>query len=624
METLSIANIETKSMYLGDIPLIFGLVNQLGVVSCVDSHIKEHGNHEGLSSGWLVAIWLVHLLHTGEHTKSPVESWAKTHKKLLERLSGQTIGDKDFEDNRLGRLLSRLSQEASWLKIESALWSEVVDIYELPSIPDLFKKSMAVMAAKIPPLPIKVNAGGFPITALERDLESSKAVGCIHIDFSGSCGYHEDREGLMKYGKSKDHRADLRQFKLLGASVGAYLLSAQAIGGNEADDPYYLPMASRSQKIVKKKGILYAGDSKMSALHTRATLQEQENYYLTRLPETKGNAALIKEWIDQGLKRPLSLIYKEAKVIGGGYELSREQSAKIKEDSGKEVKWTERVLVVRSSNYAEGQEKQLLRRIVKAEDALSKLTPIPGRGKRQIRTEQALKNRITAIYERYELPDNLFAIQYKPEIKVSYKFIGRGRSKKEEDRPKKKIETVRFQIQGFHLNKDILQQATNRLGWIVYVTQVPSIVMNLTQAVLTYRNNNQLENQFRQLKNAPLNIRPLWVWKDDQIKGLTYLLTIATRLIIYTQTILAKNLEEQENSEDQQIIGLYPESPNKSTISPTFNRCCKAFSNAKITSINIYLEDKLVKNELHRFNHIHYKILTLLNIPITIYTELRI
>ena len=98
METLAITNIETKSMYLGDIPLIFGLVNQLGVVSCVDRHIKEHGNHEGLSSGWLVAIWLVHLLHTGEHTKSPVESWAKTHKKLLERLSGQVIGDKDFEE----------------------------------------------------------------------------------------------------------------------------------------------------------------------------------------------------------------------------------------------------------------------------------------------------------------------------------------------------------------------------------------------------------------------------------------------------------------------------------------------------------------------------------------------
>lgn len=633
MKTLEITNIQTKSLYLGDIPLIFGLVKQLGVVSCVDEHIKEHGNHEGLSSGWLVAIWLVHILHTGEHTKSPVEEWVNTHKELLERLSGQVIGNKDFEDNRLGRLLSRLSHEPSWLALETALWSKVVDIYELPSIPDLSKSAMAALGAKIPPSPNHLTAEPFPMSASERALKSSKAIGCIHIDFSGSCGYHEDRAGLMKYGKSKDHRPDLRQFKLLGASVGPHLLSTQVVEGNEADNPYYLPMVDRSQKIVKKQGVLYAGDSKMSSIHNRSVLQNQGDYYLTRLAATKGNADLIKEWINQGIEGSLESIYKEGELIGQGYELTRTQSAELPQeensenqafDQAKEVTWTERVLVVRSLNYAQGQEKQLRRRIAKAEEALTKLTPQPGRGKRQIRTEQALNERITAIYERYDLPDDLFDIQYEPQIKVNYKFIGSGRPKKGEDRPKKKIETVRFQIQGLHLQEQILQQAIQRLGWIVYVTQVPAMVMNLTQAVLTYRNNNQLENQFRQLKNAPLNIRPLWVWKDDQIKGLNYLLSIALRLITYTQTILAKNLAEQENLEDQQIIGLYPEAPNKPTIRPTFNRICKSFSNPKITSINIFLEDKLIKHELHRFNHIHYKILTMLNIPITVYTELRI
>ena len=48
------------------------------------------------------------------------------------------------------------------------------------------------------------------------------------------------------------------------------------------------------------------------------------------------------------------------------------------------------------------------------------------------------------------------------------------------------------------------------------------------------------------------------------------------------------------------------------------------FSKAEITSVNVYYQGKIVKSELRRFEDIHWKILQLLNIPITVYTELRI
>jgi len=187
-------------LVLNDIPLLLSIIKKLGVVECVDTHIVEHGNHEGLSSGWLVAIWLCHILHRSTHAKSVVEDWAVKHHGLLERLTGQSIRREDFEDNRLGRLLRRLSLEPSWLAMEKSLWSNVVEVYEL----------------------VGVGEQDATLSRESSDLPCSKPLSGVHIDLTGSSGYHKDTNGLMQYGKSKDNRPDLRQFKLVSPSLCSY------------------------------------------------------------------------------------------------------------------------------------------------------------------------------------------------------------------------------------------------------------------------------------------------------------------------------------------------------------------------------------------------------------------
>ena len=617
MEKLERAKIQTESLILNDIPLLFSLVMQLEVVGSIDKHIKEHGNHRGLSTGWLVAIWLIHILDTSSHAKSSVRDWVNVHKPLLEALSGEQLREVDFEDNRLGRVLSRLAKEATWLKIETSLWSKVIDVYELPSIKELLEQSESVRFPLPGELPEELESIGFPPF-------SELPIPGVHIDLTGSCGYHVNSEGIMQYGKSKDHRPDLRQFKLVGAAFQGHLISNQVLPGNEADNPHYLPMAARVRTIVKKTGLLYVGDSKMADLESRAHLEYQKDYYLTRLPATKGNAEFIEKCIKQGMERHLDLVYKQGKLLGGAYELSRSQTAIIELEAGKpeQVQWTERVLVVRSRNYAEGQQKRLNRNIGKAIDAIKKLTPEPGRGKRQIREQQVLEQKIAAICKEHKIDPALLHIEFEKQVSKEQKYVGRGRGAA--NRPKQEIEKVRFQINQVTIDQTALDQAIYALGWIVYVTQVPQAIMNLTQGVITYRNNNDLENQFRRLKNEPLSIRPIYVINDDQIKGLTNLLTIALRLMTYAEAIMEQSLQQQEKQEDRQIAGLYPELPTKKTAKPTLKRCCSIFSNAEITRVNIYFDGKPVKSELHRYNNIHWKILSLLNIPITVYTELRI
>ncbi len=691
--------IKTSSKVLSDIPLILSLVSKLGIVQAIDLHIKAHKNHEGLSTGWLVGIWLTHILHTGSHAKSTVRDWSNQHKGLLEQLTGEKIREVDFEDNRLGRVLRRLSKPSEWLAIEKAIWSSVVDIYELGSI----KEMEAAGSAKPVPLDFRgwpmqdkdFEAGqgwDFAPTRMEwamgspsvevgerasRDepvglcldfdivddngnsylledlnwegqdfdmgqqsssscvwlppmvvplLEVGTPVAGVHIDFSASSGYHSDGSGLMQYGKSKDHRPDLRQIKLLGASFEGVLLTTQALPGNEADNPHYLPTVQRVGQIVKKDGLLFCGDSKMADLNTRAHLVHSKDYYLTRLPATNGNVDFINDCISKGKEEDLGLIYGKDRLLGGGYELTRPQSATIELAQGKQqkVEWTERVVVVRSLNYAQAEEKRLVRNIDKAMAKIEKLTPEPGRGKRQIRSEEQLQKRISTICQHYTIDPALLEVVGEKQVTIIEKYARRGRAKEGEQRAKKQIEQVRMQVKEVHLNPAAFQEAVAQLGWIVYVTQVPKTVMNMTQTVSTYRQNNSLENQFRRFKNDPINIRPIWVRKDDQIEGLTHLLSIALRLTQYAETIMKQYLEQQPDEEDKTIAGLYPELPTKKTATPTFKRCCTLFSKSKITRVDIQINGNHVKSELHRFQPIHWKILTMLNIPMTVYTELRI
>jgi hypothetical protein len=58
------------------------------------------------------------------------------------------------------------------------------------------------------------------------------------------------------------------------------LLACDVHPGNAADDPLYLPLLARVRGLVGRRGLLYAGDSKMAALATRADIAAHQDYYL--------------------------------------------------------------------------------------------------------------------------------------------------------------------------------------------------------------------------------------------------------------------------------------------------------------------------------------------------------
>ena len=80
-------------------------------------------------------------------------------------------------------------------------------------------------------------------------------------------------------------------------------------------------------------------------------------------------------------------------------------------------------------------------------------------------------------------------------------------------------------------NEDAITAACHRLDWRVQVTNTPIEKLSLAQAVCHYRGGWCLERDFHLVKDLPLTLNPLFVWKQEHIVGLTRLLTLALGLL---------------------------------------------------------------------------------------------
>ena len=92
-----------------------------------------------------------------------------------------------------------------------------------------------------------------------------------------------ERDGLWRFGHSKDDPT-LRQIKAMMATLDPLGLpmGLEVVSGEQADDRLYVPMIDRVLACLERTGLLFVGDSKMSALATRAHLVAREQCYLTR------------------------------------------------------------------------------------------------------------------------------------------------------------------------------------------------------------------------------------------------------------------------------------------------------------------------------------------------------
>ena len=209
--------------------------------------------------------------------------------------------------------------------------------------------------------------------------------------------------------------------------------------------------------------------------------------------------------------------------------------------------------------------------MAKAEVAIRGLTPPPGRGKTQYSTGWELEQAVAAVLAEHDV-EGLLKAEWTREQTCQTRYVGRGRGGP--NRPKKTAWTIRYQITEVRRNIPAIQERSARMGWRALVTNVPAQRLTLVEAVLAYRGGWCLERDFHELKDRPLGISPLFVRRDDQVVGLTHLLTLALRVLTLFEVLVRRGQEQA----GEKLRGLYPGQASRTTEAPTAVRVLKAIA----------------------------------------------
>jgi len=191
-------------------------MERMGLPSLLDEYFPSHGNWKGLSMGWTTTVWLAHILSEGNHRLSHVQPWAEKRLESLQACIDQTVRSLDFSDDRLGDVLSTLSQDDAWERFEATLNGHLLRVYDLSP---------------------------------QR----------VRLDSTTASGYGSVMpEDLFQFGHSKDHRPDLPQVKVMLTTLDplGMPLATMVLPGQRADDPLYIPAITQVRQGLGRRGLL--------------------------------------------------------------------------------------------------------------------------------------------------------------------------------------------------------------------------------------------------------------------------------------------------------------------------------------------------------------------------------
>ena len=572
----AVARIEVLN--LGDVPLIFAQLEELGIQQTIDSLIKVHGNWVGSSVGKVLSIWCCYLLTQGDHRLSCVESWVELHHSLLIAMSGwERLRVKDFTDDNLERILDYISKEEQWSEVNRQLGKSSLEVYEVGKIPT------------------------------------------IRLDAAPQQGHHQIKSvGLFQYGYSKHHNPNLGMMKVMLAVMDnevngmGYPLAHLTVSGERADDTLYIPIIAESELVwascKRKTRKLYVGDSKMSSLGNRHYIWKSKNDYLSPLPKKQlSDKERIKRVNEQDTFKE---VYKKDKsgkreLVAKGFEC--EQTISYEQTDGQIVQWQERRVYVQSTSYAKSKQKALDKKIEKTKEKLNYLL-VRKQGKQTPGTKKEVQIAVDKLLEESGLVE---LIEVKIQEKRAKKKVNAYGAKPA------RIETKStFQLH-IHLQEQAIATRKNLAGWQVYATTISQRKLSFEKIVWKYREQNRIESRFNDLRNKVVPLLPIFLKKDNRIEALVSVLMVCLKVCSVIEFKIAKQLKEEQ----KELANIYPGNPKQTTARPTAKKILEQFKRIAITLIyepKVQLPRVLMTD----LNHTILEIIRLIGFKSDIYTDL--
>lgn len=528
-----------------DIPLLVGMMKQMGMIELFNEGLKQHGNWGGVSMGEVMTVWLAYILSMGDHRKSHVEQWVAEHQHTLRSSLGvETLAALDFTDDRLGLILRKLSDDEAWQGSERALNARLIRVYEL-------------------------------------------AVEVVRVDTTTVSSYGAVNEaGLLQLGYSKDHRPDLGQVKIASATLDplGLPLVTLPVSGEQADERLYLPViAEARQSLGGKAGVLYVGDAKMDALAIRSDLVRHGERYLMPLSQKQVDGATLLGYLDEWGAGPAEKCQLEqvmsvdeqgkSHVVAEGFTVTVPQTHPVvTAEQADATTWTERRFVVRSPAYAQAQQEQLAKRLTETERALHRLVE-RRRGYRYPATVAEVEERVRQLLSAQHCEAYLT-------VAVTATTVSKA-IRPYQQRPARVADRTDF-VLTITPHAENLAAAQRLLGWRAYATNAPPAALSLTTAVEVYRDAYLHEYGYSRLKGRPLALSPMYLQTDAQMTGLIRLLSLALRVLTLIEFVVRRRLAQEGAS----LQGIYAGNPQRKTQTPRTETLLAVFKGITLTIIH--------------------------------------
>ncbi len=549
------------SEQINSLPLLLGIIEDMGIRHLIDAHVTPHGHWQGISVGPAVTIWLSCLLQERDHRLVLVRDWANARAHTLNTLLDITLRDTDCSDDRLANLLTMLGTPATQAALDAALVQRGVRVYRLPTE-------------------------------------------TIRLDRTSVSVCHDPAEpdSLLQLGHSKDHRPDFRQVKAMLATLDplGLPLVCQMVSGARADDPLYIPAYDAAVAALGTAAVLVVGDSKMAALATRGQLVAHGSHYLCPYRPPHATAELAG-WVEAALARAdlwqrIETVDQETGAVTPIAVIDEWRRAPRWTDPATTTAhtWDERVLVVRSSAYQAGQRTLRERALARLTEQLMALWQPPARGRKRYGSRYELEQAVAAWIERA----GLTGIVQAP---VVAEQLADG--------------TTRWTVGTIAVDVAAWEALVARLGWQVYVSNTPVEQYDAAALVATYHQQPLLERGISRLQTRNLQIRPVYLRDEQRIAGLLWLLTLALRVLTLTEYRVRTALAER----DEEGVGLNPARRSQPTRRPTTERVVAAVANLTLTTV---VRDGIAEQYLTPLNATQRHLLIVLKLPADLYDRL--
>jgi len=189
---------------------------------------------------------------------------------------------------------------------------------------------------------------------------------------------------------------------------------------------------------------------------------------------------------------------------------------------------------------------------------------IPKKGRRNPKSLEDLQSRIASILKEYKVVD-FFEV-------VCSQTIETYEVQKYKNRPAGVRQKTTLQL-NLVRKEEAIANKRKRLGWQVYATNAPQKIIEAAELVKCYRNEYRIEQLFDYMINRDVGLLPIYLQKQDRIKGLIRLLSVAMKF----STIIQYQVRTELSNRGEELKEIYPGNKGRSTNMPTTPMLLRAF-----------------------------------------------